>query len=263
VPRPDPNSTPQRPRSGFFAPAGVRILAHRGFAVGAPENTLLAFEQALALGVDYLETDVHASADAEAMLSHDPGLLRLTGRDIPLRQLTADQLRRVDLGEGLGYTSLADALHAFPQARFNIDVKSADAVAGTVRAVREAKAQDRVLVTSFSDARRLAVLAQLPGVATSASARTFAIAIAAASAGAHPVLRGVLKNIDAVQIPEARNGVRFVTSRTIRRFHAAGVEVHVWTVNAGADMRRLLALGVDGLVTDRADLAVQVTGRDR
>jgi glycerophosphoryl diester phosphodiesterase len=103
----------------------------------------------------------------------------------------------------------------------------------------------------------------LPGVATSASARTFAIAIAAASAGAHPVLRRVLKNIDAVQIPETRNGVRFVTSRTIRRFHAAGVEVHVWTVNAGADMRRLLALGVDGLVTDRADLAVQVTGRDR
>jgi len=263
VPRREPSSAPRRARSGFFAPAGVRILAHRGFAVGAPENTLLAFERALALGVDYLETDVHASADGAAMLSHDPGLLRLTGRNIPLRQLTAAQLRRIDLGDGQGYTGLADALHAFPQARFNIDVKSADAIAGTIRAVREAKAEDRVLITSFRDARRLAVLAQLPGAATSASARTFAIAIAAASAGAGPMLRRVLKNIDAVQIPESRNGVRFVTSRTIRLFHAAGVEVHVWTVNAGADMRRLLALGVDGLVTDRADLAVQVTRGDQ
>ncbi|GAB3046114.1 glycerophosphodiester phosphodiesterase [Parafrigoribacterium mesophilum] len=256
-----------RRQSGFFAadscfPGGARILAHRGFAVDAPENTLLAFERALALGVDYLETDVRASADAEAILSHDPDLFRLTGRNVPVRQLSAAQLRGTGLGQGQGYASLADALHAFPQARFNIDVKSPDAIAGTVRAVREAGAHDRVLITSFSDARRLAVLAQLPGVATSASARTFAVAIAAASAGAGPVLRRVLHNIDAVQIPESRNGVRFVTSRTIRLFHAADVEVHVWTVNAQADMRRLLDLGVDGLVTDRADLAVQLmTGK--
>ena len=255
------NKTSGRAHPGFFSPVGPRILAHRGFSLAAPENTLLAFDHAMLLGVDYLETDVHASADGEAMLSHDPGLRRLTGRDIPLRQLTAAQLRAIDLGQGQGYASLAEALHAFPQARFNIDVKSADAVTGTIRAVREADAQDRVLVTSFSDARRLAVVGQLTGVATSASARTFALAIAAARAGAGPVLRRVLRNIDAVQIPETRNGVRFVTSRTTRLFHAAGVEVHVWTVNAQADMRRLLDLGVDGLVTDRADLAVQlVTG---
>jgi glycerophosphoryl diester phosphodiesterase len=273
VPRPKPNSsapkrTPGSARPGFFSPdsfspGGARILAHRGFARAAPENTLLAFEHAVQLGVDYLETDVHGSADGEAMLSHDPGLLRLAGRDIALRQLTAAQLRGVDLGQGQGYASLADALHAFPQARFNIDVKSADAIAGTVRAVRDARAEGRVLVTSFSDARRLAVIGQLPGVATSASARTFALAIAAASAGAGPVVRRVLKNIDAVQIPETRNGVRFVTSRSIRLFHAAGVEVHVWTVNAQADMRRLLDLGVDGLVTDRADLAVQLMRGDQ
>jgi glycerophosphoryl diester phosphodiesterase len=265
---PVPKRTPGSAHPGFFSPdavspGGARILAHRGFAASAPENTLLAFEHAVRLGVDYLETDVHASADAEAMLSHDPDLLRLTGRDTRLRQLTAAQLRGIDLGQGQGYASLAEALHAFPLARFNIDVKSADAIAGTVRAVREANAEDRVLVTSFSDARRLAVIGQLPGVATSASARTFALAIAAASTGAMPVVRRVLRNIDAVQIPESKNGVRFVTSRTIRLFHAAGVEVHVWTVNAQADMRRLLDLGVDGLVTDRADLAVKLMRGDQ
>ena len=263
MPHREPNNPPGRPRGGFFSVAGPRILAHRGFAIAVPENTLLAFEHALALGVDYLETDVHGSADAEAMLSHDPDLRRLAGRNIPLRQLTAAQLRRLDLGHGQGYASLAEALHAFPQARFNIDVKSADAIAGTVRAVRAANAEDRVLVTSFSDARRRAVIGQLPGVATSASAGSFALAIAAAAAGTGPVLRRVVKNIDAVQIPETRNGVRFVTSRTIRLFHAAGVEVHVWTVNAQADMRRLLDLGVDGLVTDRADLAVQLMRDDQ
>ena len=194
---PGPKRTPGSAHPGFFSPARLsRRRADpcpprfRGFRAGEHAARLRARRR---LGVDYLETDVHASADAEAMLSHDPDLLRLTGRDTQLRQLTAAQLRGIDLGQGQGYASLGDVLHAFPRARFNIDVKSADAIAGTVRAVREANAEDRVLVTSFSDARRLAVIGQLPGVATSASARTFALAIAAASAGAAPVVRRVLR----------------------------------------------------------------------
>jgi glycerophosphoryl diester phosphodiesterase len=257
-----PPRPPSREKSAsdFFSPAPPRILAHRGFALRAPENTLLAFAHATNLGIDYLETDVRASADGVAMLSHDADLARLTGREGVLRQLSTAELQRIDLGHGQGYCTLADALDAFPHARFNIDIKSADAVDPTVRAILAAGATRRVLVSSFDDARRLAAVARLPGVATSASARTVLRATAAASAGLAGLTSRVLAAIDAVQIPEKRGGLRLVSRRNIRLQHRAGVEVHVWTVNEKSEMRRLLDLGVDGLVTDRADLALEVVG---
>ena len=155
---------------GYFFPAPPRVFAHRGLALGAPENTLLAFLHAVNAGVTHIETDVHGSADGVAMISHDPDLARVAGRDVRVAQLTAAELRRVALGEGQGYCTLADALDAFPETRFNIDVKSADAVAGTIKAVRDLGATERVLIGSFSTKRRLAVVSELPGVATSISA---------------------------------------------------------------------------------------------
>lgn len=253
-----PPRRPGRSQGGYLSPAPPRILAHRGFARDAPENTLPAFAAALEIGADYLETDVRASADGVAVLSHDADLFRLTGRRVPVRALTAAQLRRVDLGGGQGFTTLAEALDAFGGARFNIDVKAAEAVAPTVAAIRAAAADDRVLVTSFSDARRRALVGQLPGVASSASFRMAALALSAAACGLPGVLSRLLRTVDALQIPEVRGGIRLVTAGSVRRLQAAGVEVHVWTVNAEADMRRLLALGVDGLVTDRADLALRI-----
>ena len=97
-----PPRPPSREKSGsdFFSLAPPRIFAHRGFALRAPENTLLAFAHATNLGIDYLETDVRASADGVAMLSHDADLARLTGREVRLRQLSAAELQRIDLGHG-------------------------------------------------------------------------------------------------------------------------------------------------------------------
>jgi glycerophosphoryl diester phosphodiesterase len=235
------------------------VLAHRGLALEAPENTLLAFERALAVGVTHIETDVHASADGVAMISHDPDLTRLTGLRSRVAQHTAAELRAIDLGYGQGFCSLADALDAFPGARFNIDIKSADAVAPTVTAIRDADAIDRVLIGSFSPARRLAAVRQLPGVATSVSARGALTAVAAArSPGGLAAVRRVLRDVHAVQFPLSMLRMSTMTPRTIAAFHAAGVEVHVWTINDVPTMNRLLDLGVDGLVTDRADLAMGV-----
>jgi glycerophosphoryl diester phosphodiesterase len=234
------------------------VLAHRGLALEAPENTLLAFAAALAIGVTHIETDVHASADRIAMISHDPDLERLTGRRVRVDQLTSHELRRVGLGAGQAYSSLADALDAFPEARFNIDIKSPDAVAPTVAAIRDARAVERVLIGSFSGARRLAAVRQLPGVATSVSARAAVAAVAAANAGNLAAVRSILRNVQAVQLPLRVAGMRTATARTVAAFHAAGVELHVWTVNDPDVMRRLLDLGVDGIVTDRADLAMKV-----
>ena len=260
-----------RPRSGrraqgsplpFFTPAPPRVFAHRGLAIDAPENTLLAFAKALGIGVTHLETDVHGSADGVAMVSHDPDLSRLAGRKVRVGQLTARELRAISLGHGQGFCSLADALDAFPEARFNIDIKSADAVVPTVAAIRDARATDRVLIGSFSPERRLAVVRQLPGVATSISSRGAVAAVGfARTAGGLPALRRVLRDVHAVQFPLSILRMPTITPRTIAAFHAAGVEVHAWTINDEETMERLLDLGVDGLVSDRADLAVGVLAR--
>ncbi len=246
---------------GFFSPAPPRVLAHRGLAIEAPENTLLAFAKALSAGVTHVETDVHVSADGVAMISHDPDLRRLTGRRVPVAHLTSHELRRVDLGWGQSYCSLAEALDGFPDVRFNIDIKIGGAVLPTVEAVRAAGATRRVLIGSFSPQRRTTAVRMLPGVATSLSARGAVAAVAAARAGSVASLRRIVRDVGAVQLPESVLRMRAFTPRTIAAFHAAGVEVHAWTINDPARMDRLLALGVDGLVTDRADLGIEALAR--
>jgi len=248
---------------GFFSPAPPRVLAHRGLALEAPENTLLAFLHAVNAGATHIETDVHASADGVAMVSHDPDLTRLVGRDVRVAQLTAAELRRVSLGHGQGFCSLADALDAFPETRFNIDVKSADAVPGTIKTVRDLRATERVLIGSFSTKRRLAVVRELPGVATSISAGGALPVAHAARAGAIRMLTRLLAGVDAVQLPVKVAGAPITTPRAVQSLHAAGVEVHIWTINDPAEMVRLLDVGVDGIVTDRADLALPLVAERR
>ena len=231
-----------------------RIIAHRGLASDAPENTLLAFLKALSAGATHLETDVHASADGEAVISHDPDLSRVAGRDVRVEQLTLAELRRIPLGHGQSFSSLAEALDAFPEARFNIDIKDERAAAPAAAAIVKTRAADRVLLTSFSAARRRAATAALPDVAVSPSVSEFVPALIGSKLGARPLTRRALRGFAAVQIPERRGPVRLVTARTVRAIQAAGAEVHVWTVDDVADMTRLLDLGVDGIVTNRCDL---------
>jgi glycerophosphoryl diester phosphodiesterase len=243
--------------AAFLAPAPPRILAHRGLTLDAPENTLLAFVAALSAGATHLETDVHASRDGVAVLSHDP---TLPNNGPALRRMTMAQLALVDLGQGQTYSSLADALTAFPSALFNVDVKSADAVLPAARAIRTAGASSRVLLTSFSETRRRRVLRAAPGTVSSASAAGVTMLMLAVALRQLWALPRLLGGVCAVQVPERAGPVRIVTPRVIAHLHALGVEVHVWTVNDPERMRRLLAIGVDGLVTDRCDLASALTG---
>lgn len=234
------------------------MFAHRGLALEAPENSLLAFAKAIAIGAIYIETDVHATADGVAVIAHDPDLKRIADRTVRVDHLTMAELRRIDLGHGQGFCSLADALDAFPETRFNIDVKSRAAVNPAADAILAARASHRVLVSSFDEGRRASALRRLPGVASSSSARRFLVALLAGKLGLSPVVRRALRGLVAVQVPEKAIGLTITTERMLRQLHDAGVEVHVWTVNDPTRMRELLDLGVDGIVTDRADLALDV-----
>ena len=244
----------------FDAPA-PRVLAHRGLALEAPENTMLAFAHAIAAGVHYVETDVHASADGHAVLSHDPDLRRLLGRPERIADLDREALTRIELGEGQGFATLAEALDGFPETRFNIDLKDERAVEPAVRAIRDASAVDRVLIASFDEARRAGAVTALPGVATSASSRRVAGALLGAKIGSTALVRRALAGVDCVQVPVRAARMSTTTPRFIDAMHDAGVEIHHWTINDPAQMRRLLDAGVDGIITDRADLGIPQAGR--
>lgn len=258
-------------RTAWFDPPLPRILAHRGFARRAPENSLTAFQDALDAGATHLETDVRITADGVAVLVHDPDLGADLDPDLgpapgpasgsaDRRERVAD-LRLAALRQRLPQLpTLAEALHALPQARFNIDVKAREAVGPVIFDIREAAAADRVLVTSFAARRSTPVVRALSPVAASPSAAPVAVGVLAAAGGIGPMLRLALRRFDALQVPERVLGVRLDSPALLARVHAAGAEVHVWVVNDPERMRVLVAAGADGIVTDRPDLAAEALG---
>ena len=233
-------------RTAWFDPPLPRILAHRGLALEAPQNSVEAFRAALTAGATHLETDVRASADGVAVLVHDAELTDGT----PVDRLPLAALRR----RLPSVATLDEALAALPAGRFNIDVKAGAAVAPTVAALRRADATARVLLTSFSLLRRRAAVRRLRGIATSGSAAEVLAALLAARLG-QGALRRALAGLDALQVPPYAAGIDLGAPPFLGAAHAAAVEVHIWVIDEPARMRSLVAAGVDGIVTDRSDLA--------
>lgn len=252
-------------RHPYLFPDAPRVLAHRGLVTpdaaehGVVENSFAAVASAHAAGAAYVESDCHLTADGEVVLFHDDDLRRVADDPRAIADVRLHELEDL-MSERGGLITLAQALEAFPEVRFNLDVKAAAAADGVGRLV--APHADRVLVTSFSDERRLAALAAAEAAgaarrpATSPGSATVARLLAALALRRSRRVRALLDGLDALQIPERQGPVRVVTPGLVRAAHAAGVEVHVWTVNAEHDMARLLDAGIDGLVTDRADAAL-------
>lgn len=256
----------------FVGSAVPRVLAHRGLvtpvaaATGVVENSFAAVAAAHAVGADYVESDCHLTADGVVVLFHDPDLSRVTGDPRQVSDVSCAELERV-MAERGGLITLSQALDTFRSLRFNLDVKAEAAAAEVGRIV--APHGRRVLITSFSDARRRAALDAATragsGIrpATSAGTTTIARILVALALRSDHLVRRALNGIDALQVPERRGRLRIVTPRLLEAAHRHGTEVHVWTINEESDMRRLVAMGVDGIVTDRADVALRVLRRSR
>lgn len=244
-----------------------RVLAHRGLITtaggdsGVWENSAAAFAAAHAAGAEYIETDCQVTADGDVVLFHDSTLERLVGDPRPVRAVRTRELSLIFADHG-GLLTVADALSAFPTTRFNIDVKTSEAAEPLGPILEEHT--HRVLITSFSDANRRATVASAVRAgadlrpATSGGSRTIAAVRALSSLRLSPAR--ALRDIDALQIPERHGVLRVLTPSLLHAAHRHGVEVHVWTVNDAASMRRLVDAGVDGIVTDRADLALATIG---
>ncbi|HEU5037001.1 MAG TPA: glycerophosphodiester phosphodiesterase [Nocardioides sp.] len=247
------------PRTGYAyldEPGPVLAFAHRGGAyhpeVEGLENTLAAFRHAAELGYRYLETDAHVTRDGVLLAFHDTVLDRVTDREGEIAALTLAEVREALVGGREAVPTLAELFDAFPDARFNIDLKSDGAVAALADFIAAREAWHRVLVGSFSR-RRTAAFRRLTGGRVPTCATPAEIA-------AFRVLPGRLARVvtrqrfQAFQVPHRRGPVTIVTPRFVQRAHAAGLHVHTWTIDEAAEMHELLDRGVDGIFTDRTDI---------
>jgi glycerophosphoryl diester phosphodiesterase len=230
-------------------------FAHRGGDEVATENTIAAFQHAMDLGYRYLETDVHVTRDGVLVAFHDSDLQRVAGLVGTIEDHDWASLGSVDLGGGSTIPTMDELLVTFPDARFNIDPKT-DAAVAPLAAVLEANdAVGRVCIGSFSD-ERIDALRQRLGreLCTSPGPRALVQLMAQSW---WPRVRGTGIDHGAVQIP-VRFGPVVLTKRQVDRFHDLGLQVHVWTINDENDMRRLLDLGVDAVMTDKTTVLKRV-----
>ncbi len=248
---------PVAPNFAFLEHPGPLAFAHRGGSAEAPENSWAAFEHAVALGYRYIETDVRATADGVAVALHDPTLDRVTQQPGVLHKMSWRQVRATRLGDGREIPLLEELLSAWPDVRWNIDVKKPEAIAPVVEALRRTASVDRVLVADFSGRRASRVRAALgPALATGAGRWTVARLVAA-----KVITLRVRSDAVAAQVPVQRRGIPIVDAAFVRVCHNAGLAVHVWTIDKPAEMERLLDLGVDGIMTDRPSSLKEVLER--
>lgn len=263
------------PRRPFLQGPHPLAFAHRGGSLLWPENTMLSFRGALETGYRYLETDLHSTRDGVLVLIHDDTLERVTDGSGPVWEHTLAEIRRLDAGyhfspdggrthphrgEGVTVPTLEEVVDAFPDVRLNVDMKQAEppVVAALADFIERRGLHDRFLVTSFVD-RRVREFCRLSGdrVATSGAMRETLRFWLASRLRLERLLR---IPYDALQVPERYGRLTVVDRRFVAAAHRRGVEVHVWTVDEREEMRRLLALGVDGLMSDRPDVLLEVVG---
>jgi len=220
-------------------------FAHRGGSAEAPENSLAAFTHAVNLGYTEIETDIRGTRDGVAVIHHDATLDRTTDHSGLIRELTWAEVRRARVHGREPIMRLEEALEAFPEARFTLDVKEAASVPALVDALTRSAGMNRAVVGSFSHARLRQVRRALP-VPTSASPREVLRLLAAARLG-----RRIRIDARYVAIPPVIARVPLAEPGFVEAAHTMGIDVHVWTIDDPATMHELIDRGVDGLMTDR------------
>jgi glycerophosphoryl diester phosphodiesterase len=231
--------------------------AHRGGATYQPnlhrENSLHAFQKAVALGYRYLETDVHATRDGVLLAFHDRVLDRVTDRTGVVAELSYAQVAEARIHGIDPIPRLSELLTKFPEARFNIDAKSPAAVALLASTIEEFEAYDRVCVSSFG-IRRIHELRRRLGRRVPSAASALGVAanrflpwLTWALNTPAPVLQM------PISVPVAGRRLIVLTPALVKAVHRAGKRVQIWTVDDSETLERLIDTGVDGIFTDRVD----------
>ncbi|MDE0644173.1 MAG: glycerophosphodiester phosphodiesterase [Acidimicrobiia bacterium] len=246
-------------------------MAHRGSGLLWPENTMVAFQGAVELGYRYLETDLQITKDGVLVTIHDPTVDRTTDGSGRVSDFTLAELQNLDAGyrfeqngeypyrgRDIRIPTLEELATTFLHCLFTLDLKSNGMEEPLVALIDRLDLWERVIVGSFSSARLRRF-------------RSLTDGRAATSAGPAEILRfvGAVRShlpfrprADSFQVPVKDRGVTIVNPATVKRARELGIPLIVWTVNDPTEMEELLAMGVDGLITDRPDLLrYLLTGR--
>ena len=248
------------------------VVAHRGGGGLRPENTMPAFEHAADLGVDAFETDVHLTRDGELVVSHDPDLDRISDGTGAIARLSLAEVQQADAGyhwsddngatfpwrgQGVQIPTVRELFTRFPDKRYILDCKPENPIAARKLAevAMECGVGERVCLASFSHDNVLAIRDVHPSITTSLSSPEVHVFWAAQILRCDALYRN---KAHAIQVPPTQYGVPFLTRHFIQRAHANNMHVHAWTIDEEEEMRRLLALGVDGIITDYPDRLLRV-----
>jgi glycerophosphoryl diester phosphodiesterase len=251
-------------------------FAHRGTSARAPENTLEAFRMAVEAGAGGLELDVHMTRDGEIVVIHDSTVDRTTDGSGAVAEMTLDNLHSLDAGyrfspdggrthryrgRGLRVPTLAEVYKAFPDSYVNIDIKEAqpDVEEAVLRIIRGAEERSLVVSDDYAVVRRFR---RVSGDRFSTGASRLEIA------AFYLLSRVYLERLcrppyDALQVPVEHHGITLITPRFLEAAHVRGVRVDVWTINDPDEMRRLLDLGVDVIMTDVPETLTDVLAEHR
>jgi glycerophosphoryl diester phosphodiesterase len=265
------------PDHAFFTQSPPRplVIAHQGGDGLWPGETLFAYRNAQVMGVDMLEGDVHITQDGVLILMHDESVDRTTDGEGLISDLTLKQIRALDAGydwtpdggastpyrgKGIGVATLEEIFKAFPGSLMNLEIKKSaiPLIEPLCRLIRQYNMEDKVLIASFYADKMQEFRTFCPEIATSATQDEV---IAFFVWQTLFLELGYSPSELATQVPETRDGLTVVTQHFVEAAHRRNMEVHVWTVNEQADMERMLALGVDGIITDYPDRLLELLGR--
>lgn len=262
------------PAKAFFAdlPKRPLVIAHRGGGGQFPENTVFAFRESAKLGVDVLELDIHETADGSLVVLHDRTVDRTTDGSGEIRKMTLAEAQKLDAaydfstdggttyplrGKGIGIPTLDAVFEAAPGSRFNIEMKheSETMPAALCSLLRARSLATRTIVASANEANLSRFRAECPEVATSGSFSEVTKFLVYESTG---LTRSFSPSMNAIQTPTRLRGFDLVTAGYIEEAHKLNVQVHVWTINDPEEMKRLIGIGVDGIMTDYPERLLRV-----
>jgi glycerophosphoryl diester phosphodiesterase len=251
------------------------VFAHRGGGGLFPENTLEAFEYSAKMGVDVLELDVHSTADGALVVMHDATVDRTTNGSGRVNDLTLAEIKQLDAGfhftpdggktfpfrgRGIRVPTLQEIFDAFSETKFNVEPKQAEPsiVKPLCEKIRARKMTDKVIVGSFRQTAIDEFRAACTEVATAATPAEVRDFLALYKIGLGETYRPPMQ---VLQIPERIGALEIVSKDFVETARRLNLQVHVWTINETEDMRRLLDLGVDGIMTDYPDRLLKLVRR--
>lgn len=259
----------------YFEGSHPRVIAHRGASAVRPENTLPAFEQAVAEDADILEMDVHMTSDGEIVVMHDCDVDRTTDGSGNVHELSYGKIRNLDAGynfttdggmtypfrgRGIYPPRLEEVLQSYPHKPLNIEIKDecSELIERLVELLNKyGRFRDGSVLLVANRGKMMRLLRKLAPEALTGHSRQESYRFVAGAVLHLPFLAGDT-TADVIQLPERSGWVALPMSAMVRAAHKSDMEVHVWTVNDERRMNSLLASGVDGLLTDRPALLRKV-----